>query len=566
MFFYYFTEVSDTVKIYGGSNKIGISNTKQAGISKIRIPYTAEEITPELVSKVLGNVLSIHSANAEKIDKYLKIVDGTEQDIDNKTRKVESRAEHNNKIKDNHAYAIVNFKEGFLLGEKREFTQKSDTNSDDLTYFDRYLTDVSFYGEDVKVKHNIYSTGLGIDFVQPRTDIFKSINGDITKQRYKTKDEGYDIETDSPFVYQSLDCRNNGIVYTSKIGVKGLGDLFDYSLVEEYDKNDIARVVVIVYTREWTAKFETDGKLIANSLLPTPPSYKELPMTPHSINEAQEGIVEVVVDLLNMVNVLASNSADNIVDKVNSVIAFKGCDFGTLEDNEIAQKISAMLRGGAIILPSNELHEASADVLSIDLKLSEVNQTAEQYLTDIYKLVGVPLATANVTSGGDTGQARLLGAGWTNAYTIIQRDILFMEQGDREVLRKMIVICKANAESKINDINVNQIDIKYSVNLSDNLLAKTQAMQNLYAINVPKTHILKVLNLWGDTKTVAEDWAKADEEAKAKAEEETNNSDEISVTDDLDNKVVSAMNDTSQRSDNKQTQSDREVTTKNATE
>ena len=549
MFFYYFTEVSDTVKIYGGSNKVGISNTKQAGISKIRIPYTAEEITPELVSKVLGKVLSIHSANAEKIDKYLKIVDGTEQDIDNKTRKVESRAEHNNKIKDNHAYAIVNFKEGFLLGEKREFTQKSDTNSDDLTYFDRYLTDVSFYGEDVKVKHNIYSTGLGIDFVQPRTDIFKSINGDITKQRYKTKDEGYDIENDSPFVYQSLDCRNNGIVYTSKIGVKGLGDLFDYSLVEEYDKNGIARVVVIVYTREWTAKFETDGKLIANSLLPTPPSYKELPMTPHSINEAQEGIVEVVIDLLNMVNVLASNSADNIVDKVNSVLVFKGCDFGSLEDDEVANKIRQMIKGGAAILPSSDLHESNVDVLNIDLNLSEVNQTAEQYLTDIYKLVGVPLATANVTSGGDTGQARLLGAGWTNAYTIIQRDILFMEQGD-----------------KINDINVNQIDIKYSVNLSDNLLEKTQAMQNLYAINVPKTHILKVLNLWGDTKTVAEDWEKADEEAKAQAEEETNNSDEISVTDNLDNKVVSAMNDTSQRSDDKQTQSDREVTTKNATE
>ena len=56
MFFYYFTEVSDTVKIYGGSNKVGISNTKQAGISKIRIPYTAEEITPELVSKVLGKL------------------------------------------------------------------------------------------------------------------------------------------------------------------------------------------------------------------------------------------------------------------------------------------------------------------------------------------------------------------------------------------------------------------------------------------------------------------------------------------------------------------------------
>ena len=142
-------------------------------------------------------MLRLHEINARKIDKYLKIVDGTEQEIDEKQRKYENRKEHNNRIKDNHAYAIVNFKEGFLLGEKREFTQKSDADSNDLKYLDRYLTDVSFYGEDVKVKHNIYSTGLGIDFVQPRTDIFKTVNGDITKQRYKTKEEGYDIESDS---------------------------------------------------------------------------------------------------------------------------------------------------------------------------------------------------------------------------------------------------------------------------------------------------------------------------------------------------------------------------------
>ena len=34
-------------------------------------------------------------------EKYLKIVDGTEQEIDEKQRKYENRKEHNNRIKDN---------------------------------------------------------------------------------------------------------------------------------------------------------------------------------------------------------------------------------------------------------------------------------------------------------------------------------------------------------------------------------------------------------------------------------------------------------------------------------
>lgn len=558
--------MNETVKVY--NNKLYNINDeeKQAGLIKIKIPYKAEEITTQVVSKVLPNVLQLHEKNAQKIDKYLKIVDGTEQDIDKKQRKYESRQEHNNKIKDNHAYAVVNFKEGFLLGEKREFTQKSDTNSNDLKYLDRYLTDVSFYGEDVKVKHNIYATGLGIDFVQPRTDIFKVIDGNASKQRYKTKDEGYDIETDSPFVYQSLDCRNNGIVYTSYIGVKGLGDLFNFSLVEELTNNGTTEIVVIVYTREWTAKFKTDGTLIANSLLPTPPSYKELPMTPHTINEAQEGIVEVIIDPLNALNTIMSNCVDNIVDKVNSVIVFKGVDFDEEDNTKVANNISKMLESGAVVVANNQLQQADVTTLSVNLGLSEATVSYEEILSKAYDKVGVPLASGSVTSGGDTGQARLLGSGWTNAYSIIKRDIMFMEQGDREVLRKMLVICKANTNSKINDINANQIDIKYSVNLSDNLLMKTQSMQNLYSINVPKAHILKAANIWSDTKTVAEDWENADKEAKSQSQE-TNNSNGENLTDNLDNKVVSAMNDDkSQRSDDNKTQEDREVLPKNATD
>ena len=116
------------------------------------------------------------------------------------------------------------------------------------------------------------------------------------------------------------------------------------------------------------------------------------------------------------------------------------------------------------------------------------------------------MASANVTSGGDTGQARLLGGGWTNAYTIIKRDIIAFESADRDVLRKMLLICKQNPLNKVDKLSINQIDIKYNVNMSDNLLVKTQSLQNLVDAGLPYEDILKAINLWSDTKTVAKRW------------------------------------------------------------
>ena len=50
-------------------------------------------------------------------------------------------------------------------------------------------------------------------------------------------------------------------------------------------------------------------------------------MTAHTINAAQEGIIEIVLDLLDSANTIISNSVDNIVDRVNQVIVFKDVEF-----------------------------------------------------------------------------------------------------------------------------------------------------------------------------------------------------------------------------------------------
>lgn len=484
-----------------------------AGIKKLYIPISADEITIESIKKYLPNILRVHAANARKIKYYQEYVDGTFQDIDLKSRKFEKADEHNNNIKQNHAFALVSFKEGFLLGDQREFAQKSDANADDLMYLDRYLSDSNFFSKDLNIKHNVYSTGIGTSFIQPRTDIITN-SSDIW--RYKTLDEGYDADNDSPFIYECVDSKDNAVVYSSKIGQAGIGDVFCFNISKEINNLGEEIKIITVYTRDFTVKFNDQFEIIGD-VIETPSTYKELPMVEHYINNSRIGVIEIVNDLLNGINTIVSNCVDNVVDTANQILVFLGCDIS-------AEDVTAMLKAGAICIPPEGASSTpSVDKISWDLKYSEVNVLLEEIMARCYDIVGVPLASASTTGNGNNGAA-YIGGGWTNAMTIIKRDILAFEASDRELLRKMLYICKQNPESKVNEISVNQVEIKYNINMTDNILSNTQALQNLVDCNMPFEHILKAIPIWGDTKTVSHDWQENVDRLKKEMLKEENGS------------------------------------------
>lgn len=480
----------------------------QAGIEKIVIPRAANEMTPQVVEKYIAQVLSTHERNAQKIQKYFDILDGTHHKIDDKKRDFMGE-QHNNKVKLNFANALVTFKRSFLCGDKREFSPKTGVTTDDLTYLDRYLSDCSFFTKDAQVKDNVYSCGVGIDYIAPRTDILKAAgNGSA----FKSKSEGYDVKTESPFVYECLDPRYNGVVYSSKIGQPGMGDLFAFNISKDVD----GKLVITVYTREWIGQFGEDEKLIEGSLQATPVGYKEIPMVEHTLNRSRTGAIELVEKPLDAINAIVSNCVDNIVDNVNYVLAFFNCDVSS-------KQLQEMYKGGCILVDSSAAEkEGRLEKLSLLLDFEKINQLFEQVLTRTYDIVGVPLASANVTSGGDTGQARLLGGGWTNAYTVIKSDIIAFEQADKEVLKRMFLICRLNKQNPVNKVSASQVEIKYNVNMRDNILVKTQALQNMYDVHMPLEDILNATGIFGDTRTVAAKWATEIEKAEQKEKEQQN--------------------------------------------
>lgn len=477
-------------------------NWRYAGIKKIMIPLSTDEITVEAIKEYLPLVLNQHRENAEKIEYYQKYVDGFYQPIDDKMRSAAQSSERNNRIKQNNAYFMVSFKEGFAIGDKREFASKSDKESNEMIFFDRFLTDVSFYGKDLSIKHNLYATGIGTSFILPRGDIFYS-DGNQTK--FKTKADGYDVDNDSPFIYESLDCTKNAVVYTSRIGASGVGDLFCFNISSRKGKSGIYKPIYTVYTRDFVVQLDSMMNVVGE-VIPASPYYKEIPMVEHSINDQRIGIVEITESMLDGINTLTSNCVDNVVDVANKIVVFLGCKADGIDVDE-------MYKNGAICIPpANGITTPEVSTFDVGMDYSDVNVLIREILSRCYDIVGIPL-TGSV-SGSGNNQAAYVGGGWTNAMTVMKRDIRALELSDRELLRKMIAICKLNPANKLRNISSNQIDIKYNIKITDDVFSYSQALQNLFDCNVPLEHILSAIPLWGDIKTVAADWNRNLEEAK----------------------------------------------------
>lgn len=484
----------------------------KAGIPRIEIPVRLKDLNEELLAYYLPQCVAQLKANAVKIHALKEFVDGTHQDIDDKQYLQQSSGHADNRIKENHAYEIVQFKEGFLLGDKKQFANKENVHNDDMTYLDKFLCDVDYYTKDLDLRHNIYATGIGTSFIMPRADIFFD-NGEQGEKRrvtYLTTNDGYNVKVNAPFIYETVNSEENAVVYSSCIGESGLKDLFCFNIATVLDiKTKSTEEVVTVYTRqaiyEWAKGTLT--KIGDNSI------YGKLPMTEHSLNNTRISPIEVVSDLLNAINLLLSLETNSVEDKVNQLLIFLGC-------NMEQEDIDVLYEKGVICLPGDGASTPDVKTISNDLKYTETNVLIERVLTRCFDIVGVPLASAAVSSGNN--EAAYLGGGWTNASTIINRDILHFEKSDREELRKMIAVCKLNPENPVNEISANEVDIKYNVNQSNNLLVKTQALQNLRDVKFPILPSLKVTHLVSDIETVGAAWAK--ELEKAKQEEQAQNS------------------------------------------
>ena len=526
--------MAETKEILAQAGAFRIPEFKYKGIKRIEIPKVDEDFIADdygfsVIKKYLPKILALHKDNAAKIEFFYNYFLGM-QDVLGKQRLYNKDADNNNRTVENHAYRQVNFKVGFLTGEKRDYTQKSDKLSgeaiDDLMILDRYYTDCGFFAKDKDLKEWVYATGIGATYTAPRTDIIiPNGKGGFT---FAGKENGYDVDYEAPFKFSAINPTNNFVVYSSAFEK---APLFCVSIIDvDVSKDDNSlpeiRKEIHIETNYASFKVQSDASFTTffdferEKVEITPKTLHYLPIIEFATNNARMGIVELNRDMFNAINTLKSSVADMIVDNANAILVFKNVDID-------ADQVQEMKKAGAIIIGNNASQPSTAaaadlDTITIEIPFDVLNTYYDQTLQQAYDIAGVPLASGQVTSGGDTGQARLLGGGWNNAYIVINNDITTLLKYDYEQLKLILKICKMVPNCRLDKLNANQIDIKYRINQNDNFLVKTQGIMNLYNVKMPLDEIAKASGLFSDVPTLSSKWQNRIDELNSENENDNN--------------------------------------------
>lgn len=144
-----------------------------AGLKKIKIPYKPNEITEEIITRVLPNVFNAFIFNAEQIradyDTYL-----LQHDILSKER-LHDDSETNNIVLEPHIFNMVSWKSGYVMGNPIKYAQTKSLETDDIQQLNIFLKDSDKRTIDKEVAVWSYATGVGYYFIDQKARIITRI-------------------------------------------------------------------------------------------------------------------------------------------------------------------------------------------------------------------------------------------------------------------------------------------------------------------------------------------------------------------------------------------------------
>ena len=467
------------------------------GRRKLLSSYTKSEINERTLIEILPQVLREHELNANEIDYLYNYYKG-KQPILEKTKIV--RPEINNINLENHAFEIVEFKKSYVYGEPIQYVQKGEKEGEkinpEISLLNKFMESEDKSSLDKELAEWQYISG--------------------TAYRW-TEVDSEDEEDEAPFEMSVPDPRRTFVVYNSGIKEYPLFSGYISYFTKNIMTNDkpplvVNYRVVTIYTDQYKYVFSEEEKENEFKILPQPITingkeekvnkYKlEIPgqrIIEYPLNNSRLGLIELVMSDLEAINKIKSADLDGIDQFIQSLLVFvnQEIDLATFKK---------LVANGAIEVSSSDPNKpADVKLLTNQLTHTETKVVSDDRYESMLSIVGIPRLN-HKASGGDTGQARLLGEGWTMADERAKQDELSFKKSERKMLKLVINICKyktKDKDEKIENLKLSDIDIKFTRNKSDNLLVKTQGLMNMKDSQVPPEVAFVTCGLFSDPNDV----------------------------------------------------------------
>lgn len=407
--------------------------------------------TREEVIKVVNNSLSKHLDNAREIKRLIEFYKG-KQDILGRVKTV--RKDVDNKMVINYALATTRDIVGYTFGKPVTYTQRKTESRNAIVRLNDYMEMEDKPALDQELAN--YNSICGVSY----RGIFPN--------------EVVSVVDDVPFELINLNPETSFIIYSYKIGngpVLGITYFYDKSedkttyYIYSYNK-----VFEVVATGEMGTISDTD------TVMESPHILGAIPIVEYNNNQWRMGHWECAISVLNMINLVGSDSVNDVVQFVNSILVAINAeiDQDVLTDIETYKMASIRSPQGLV-----------ADLKYISSQLdSNGVQILRQYLEDAYHIiVGVPDRKMRGT-GGDTGEAVKLRDGFQDMEIVARTTEMFFKRSEKQVLTIVLNILKQNNIEEFKNIKLMDIDIKFTRNKTDNLQTKVQAGSTLNAMGL----------------------------------------------------------------------------------
>lgn len=421
-----------------------------------KIAYTdVQSITPENVEKVVADGREVHNNNKPAFLYLWKYYKG-DQPIHYRTKS--ARDDILNKVEENHAYEIVQFKCGQTYGEPVQFISRRDDDSVNkaVERLNDYMVNADKQSKDIKSGEWQSATGTSFKAVQRK-------------------------EGDIPFRIVAPTPLNTFAIYSRETEEAML------SVQELKDENGEEYLLCFSENMQFTIK---DGKLTDKRLH----AFGGIPVIEYPNNWERISDIELVIDLLDTINNYQSNRIDGVEQFVQSWVKFVNCELDPQQWLEMRQT-------GALVVKSNNGSENRADV---DLLTQDMNQTESQVAKDdlienAYTILAIPSKETNA-SGGDSQGAIQLKNGWDVSKSRAKMKDPLVKQGDKKLGLIVNNLLRLSGE----DLGLKTMDFDVVINHSpqDNMSVKAMTMGYLLQNGIHPKIAIDRIGLFEDSEKV----------------------------------------------------------------
>ena len=424
------------------------------------ITTNAEVIDASNVLQELNHALLIHGLNVNE-EEYLYWYRRGFQPV--LGREKEIRPEINNKVIENHAEEIVQFKNGYFLTQPAVYISRSDDEAvaKKVKQLNEYLYRSGKALADTKCSDWFHTVGKGIIFCEPKND------------------------KKAPMKVYALDPRNAFVVYSSRPGHK---PMMGVSIVQD----SMNRIVFDVFTDYFYFKcfggslsedmhFEFPLKAIAIDVESSRPNVLgHVPLIEYRYNLQNESSFEPVLSLMDALNAVQSDRIDGVDQFIQSLAVAVNVDF------DEGTTINDIRKAGMIVLKSVGDLKADFKILAEQLNQTETQVLVTYLYQQILTISGLPSTQKGSRSTSDTGAAVLARDGWyqadnfaRNTTDLYKESNAYFDEIFVEALRRVGF-----------EIDLGDFEVQIAHNETSNLLVKAQGALNLKELGLAPEIVL----------------------------------------------------------------------------